>query len=49
MTYATSAAAYDPLAALIRSAPRSAIIITAALVFARVISGITDASTTRRP
>jgi hypothetical protein len=34
---------------LIRSAAFSAIMMVAAFVFARVIVGITDASTTRRP
>src|SRR5207247_9777880 len=37
------------LRSLIRSAPFSAIMIVTAFVFARVIVGITDASTTRSP
>ena len=46
---ATPAAAGAPRPARIRSAARSAIMITGALVLPRVISGITEASTTRSP
>ena len=46
---ATAADPATPALERIRSAARSAIMITGAFVLPRVISGITDASTTRRP
>ena len=47
--YAAPAATVACVPARIRSAARSAIMITGALVLPRVTDGITEASTTRRP